>query len=134
MKLTIDKPKIRKGMSYALQTSLLEEVLTDSKVNIDVLLKYWTPNYFQNGYPIFRCELWPPNSRVNYERYYIEVCPVKSEDKIIVEELLKQKVLPEFITWLKRIVAFPDNSTYLDQKLYFKADFNNNQEALSSSG
>jgi hypothetical protein len=105
MKLTIEKPKTKREMSYALQSSLLKEVLEDVKIDIDVLLKYWTPNYFYDGYPIFSCELWPPNPRVKFERYYIEVCPVKSEDKKLVEELLKQYVLPEFITWLKRIVA-----------------------------
>lgn len=133
MKLTIEKPKIRKGMSYALQTSLLQEVLANAAVDIDVLLKYWIPNSFQKGYPIFRCELWPPNASVNYERYYIEVCPVKSEDKTRVEELLKQQVLPEFTTWLKRLVTLPANSTYLGQKHYFKAVFQNDQVALSSA-
>ncbi|MBF9255759.1 hypothetical protein I2I11_20845 [Pontibacter sp. 172403-2] len=134
MKLIIEKPKTKRGMSYALQTSLLKEVLEDLQVDNEVLLKYWTPNHFHDGYPIFSCELWLPNQRVNYERYYIQVCPVKSEDKKIVEDLLKQKVLPEFITWLRKIVALPDNSTHFNQGIYFKAFFNNNQVALTSSG
>ncbi|PSR54084.1 hypothetical protein AHMF7605_11405 [Adhaeribacter arboris] len=133
MKLTIEKPKIRKGMSYALQTSLLQEALRDFPFDINVLLKYRIPNHFDDKFPIFSCELWPPNPRVDQERYYIVISPIKPEDKKRVEELVKQKVLPEFLTWLKRRVALPDNSTYRDQRHYFKAIFSNDQVALSSS-
>ena len=133
MNVTIEKPKIRKGLSYVLQTSSLTNALEELHLDIEVIVKYRF--YISSGddYDLINCTLWLPNQRVNYTRYYIEVLAVKTEDKPVIVELINQKILPAFIAWMKKVTALPDDSTILRQRVFFSAVYKNKQFHISSS-
>jgi hypothetical protein len=130
MRFEIEKPKIRKGLSYALKTSILKDAIDNAGIDYNIHLIYWQTYSIPVGETIFECHYLLPNENVDYDRLYIQAGTVKSEDRKNAETLLKEKVIPKFIDWVSKIQSLPDLSTKLKNKLYFNAIFKDNEVAI----
>jgi hypothetical protein len=123
MRFDIDKPKLRKDLSYALKTSILKDAIDASGIDCNIHLNYWNPYDIPAGETILECFFWLPNENVDYDRFYVRAGTVKSEDRKIAQELLKEKVIPKFIDWIRNTTSQPANSTALKHNAYFNAVF-----------
>jgi hypothetical protein len=126
MRFTIEKPKLQKGLSYALKTSILKEAIEATGIDCNIDLDYWNPYRIPVGETILECHYWLPNENVDYDRFYIRAGTVKSENRKIAQELLKDEVIPQFIDWLSKIKSLPENSTKLKHNMYFNSVFKDN--------
>lgn len=126
MRFSINKPKIKKGLSYALQTSMLKDAIDETGLDCNIDLIYWMPQKISVGETILECFYWLPNENIDYDRFYIRAGTVKSENRKAARELLKEKVIPRFIDWLTKIKSLPSNSTKLKHNMYFNAVFKDN--------
>ena len=127
MGFTIEKPKLSKGLSYPLQTSMLKDAIEETGIDCNIDLHYWNPNRIPVGETILECFYWLPNENIDYDRFYVRAGTVKSKNRKIAQELLKEKVIPNFIEWIKKIKSLPVNSTKLKHNMYFNAVFKNNE-------
>src|SRR5688500_16704966 len=103
MNFTIEKPKLKKGLSYALKTSILKDAIEESGIDCNIDLNYWSPYDIHVGETILECHYWLPNENVDYDRFYVRAGTVKSENRKVAQELLKEKVIPKFIDWISKI-------------------------------
>lgn len=126
MRFTIEKPKIRRGLSYALQTSMLKDAIEKTGLDCNIDLIYWTPQTIPDGESILQCFYWLPNENIDYDRFYVRAGTVKSENRKVAQEILKEKVFPRFIDWIKKIKSLPLNSTKLKHNMHFNAVFKDN--------
>lgn len=126
MRFTIDKPKIKKGLSYALQTSMLKDAIDETGLDCNIDLHYWMTEKIPIGETILQCFYWLPNENIDYDRFYVRAGTVNSENRKMAQELLKEKVIPRFIDWLTKIKSLPLDSTKLKHNMYFNAVFKNN--------
>ncbi len=125
MKFTVEKPKLQKGLSYVLKTSLLKDALEATGLELNIDLIYWNPYRIPNGETILECHYWLPNENVDHDRFYIRAGTVKSENRKIAQELLKKEVIPKFVDWIIKIKSLLQNSTALKHNMYFNAVFKN---------
>ena len=126
MRFDIEKPKIRKGISYVLQTSILKDAIDAAGIDCNIHLIYWNPYRIPVGETILQCLYWLPNENVDYDRFYIRAGTVQSENRKIAQELLKEEAIPKFIDWVMKIKSLPENSTSLKHNSYFNAVFKDN--------
>jgi hypothetical protein len=61
----ITKPKIAKGRSYILKTSLLQEAVSAAGIAIPIMLDYWTP---QHDGSVLQAFFWPPSPECSHSR------------------------------------------------------------------
>lgn len=127
MKFEVEKPKIQKGLSYVLKTSMLKDAVDATGLDLNIDLKYWNPYRIPIGETILECFYWLPNENVDYDRFYIRAGTVKSENRKTAEILLKEKGIPTFIDWIVKIKSLPLDSTKLKHNLYFNAVFKANE-------
>ena len=118
--MTVKKPKIPKGLSYVLKTSVLQAALEDAHINCHVNLNYWIP---QSGGSVLEAHYWLPNANVHYPRVYVRAGVVPSSERRAAQDALAASILPTFIAWLSRILALPKNSPVLHGKPYFNATY-----------
>ncbi len=130
MRFIIEKPKLQKGLSYVLQTSILKNAVEAAGIDCNIDLNYWNPYRIPVGETILECFYWLPNENVDYDRFYVRAGTVQSENRKIAQELLKEKVIPQFIDWGIKIKLLPANSTLLKHNSYFNAVFKNNAVKL----
>ena len=130
MRFDIDKPKLRKGLSYVLQTSILKDAIEAAGIDCNINLHYWNPYKIPVGETILECFYWLPNENVDYDRFYVRAGTVQSENRKIAQELLKIKAIPKFIDWIIKIKSLPANSTSLKHNSYFNAVFRDNEVKL----
>jgi hypothetical protein len=128
--MTIEKPKLPKGLSYALKTSILQEAIESAGLDCHINLNYWTPQKVPGGDTILECFYWLPNANVDHDRFYIRAGSIKSEQRKTAENLLREKVIPVFIKWMKKIKSFPPDSPRLRHNLYFNAVFIDNDVSI----
>ena len=126
MKFDIEKPKLRKGLSYVLQSSMLKNALEETGIDCNIDINYWNPYRIPIGETILECFYWLPNENVDYDRFYVRAGTVKSEDRKVAQDLLREKVIPKFLDWFVKIKSLPKNSTKLKHNLYFNAVFKDN--------
>lgn len=127
---SIEKPKLPKGLSYVLKTSMLEKALKDNSLNCHLNLRFRT---HIAGSLILQAFYWLPNANVPYPRVYVRAGCVSSTERKHASDALKCIVLPEFIQWLKKIIIEPTNSTiFLSQRKqpYFDATYCNGEVAI----
>ncbi len=117
---SVSKPKLAKGLSYVLKTSQLAKALLDVGIDCHVDLVYWAP---QSGGSILEGHYWLPNENVPYPRVYVRAGAVPSASRAAASEALVDSALPEFVNWLKGILALPDESPALSGLLYFNATY-----------
>jgi hypothetical protein len=117
---SISKPKLPKGLSYVLKTSQLAKVLSDAGIDCHIDLVYWLP---QGGGSILEAEYWLPNDHVRYPRLYVRAGPVPSGLHAVASESLLASALPQFVRWLRTILALPGRSPALHGKPHFIAAY-----------
>ncbi|WP_221393475.1 hypothetical protein [Dyadobacter sp. NIV53] len=122
--IIIDKPKIRKGYSYVLQSSVLQKAIADSKLYTSVHLKYWTPNNNENvDWLLIRGEYWFPNQQVSYPRFFIEIAAVPVNLKQQAAFVVQTAVISKLINWMVQQEQLELRSTILEP--YFRAVLTN---------
>lgn len=102
--MTSETAALPKGLSHAVQPTALTEALREAGILLDVHLIRGPHG------PVFECFFWPPNARNPMERLYIRAGAVKSADAQQAREYVQQVVLPEFVTWVKGLLALPANA------------------------
>ena len=117
--INIKKPKIPKGLSYVLKTSL-EKALEAGGLDCQVDLHYWNP---KAGGPIFEADYLLPNTHCPYHRVNVRAGVVPSGQRKQAAEILESQILAEFVKWLKKIQVLPTNSTLWQGKLHFNASY-----------
>jgi hypothetical protein len=117
---SVSKPKLAKGLSYVLKTSLLAKVLAGARIDCPVELVYWMP---QTGGSILEGHYWLPNENVAYPRVYVRAGVVPSASRLAASEALLVSALPQFVSWLQGILALPNDSLALHGTLYFNAAY-----------
>ena len=128
--IEIEKPKLPKGLSYALKTSLLQATLEEAQIDCYVHLNYWRP---QTGCSVLEAEYWLPNQNVPYPRVYIRAGVVPSSHHKAASDAIAKNILPAFTEWLLRILALPENSPVLHSKPYFNAAYDNGEVAITNN-
>jgi hypothetical protein len=130
MRFTTEKPKLQKGLSYVLKTSMLKNAVEATGLDLNIDLIYWNPYRIAIGETILECHYWLPNERIDYDRFYIRAGTVKSEHRKTAELRLKEKVIPEFTDWIIKVKSLPFDSTKLKHNLYFNAVFKDNDVSI----
>ena len=118
---SISKPKIPSKYAYVIKTSQLENTLADNDITIYIDLVYWLPQVIGS---IFEVYFWLPNENIAYNRLYIRAGALLKEDVFTARAKVTAVVLPEFVVWIKKILALPSDSPHLSDKLRFEAVIN----------
>jgi hypothetical protein len=126
--LTIEKPKLPKGFSYALKTSMLVGALESRGIESTIHLVYWKP---QSGGSVLEAHYWMPNARISNRRVYIRAGCISSSERKAAQEQLSMIALPSFVNWLHHLNSLPDSSSLLVQSPYFEATFVDGQLKVS---
>ena len=116
----IEKPRLPKGLSYVVRTSVLEAELERAGIDCPVELRYWTP---QAGGSVLEAHYWLPNEHVPNARVHVRAGVVASAERGEAEQALEQEILPAFIAWLAGVLALPAGSPLLHAGPCFNASF-----------
>lgn len=84
--MTVEKPKLRKGWSYVLKSSLLQEALDQAQIVCHVDLKFWTP---QSGNSVLEAHYWLPNANIDHPRVYLRAGVVPSAERQAAQDELR---------------------------------------------
>lgn len=117
---SVSKPKLSRGRSYVLKTSQLAKVLSDARIDCHVDLVYWLP---QCGRSILEAQYWLPNENVPYSRVYVRAGVVPTALRSAARDSLTKLALPQFVEWLREILALPDESPVLQMTPYFNVAY-----------
>lgn len=90
--------KLPKGQSYPLKPSRLEAALADAGICIDTDLA-------RRPGRLFDALFWPPSPNVPYERLYIRIGSVPSEQAAEARSRMEEVILPRLIEWIANILA-----------------------------
>ena len=120
IELSVTKPKLPKGLSYVLKTSLLEAALEEADLDIEVALSYWTP---QIRGSILKARFLLPNDHVDRRRAYFDAGSLPSHERAAAFAQLKEIALPQIVAWLVYLTGLPDNSPVLNGEMFFEASF-----------
>ncbi len=118
--ISIKKPKIPKGLSYVLKTSLLEKALEARGLDCHVDLNYRIP---RSGGSILEAFYCLPTTHNPNPWVYLRAGVVPSGQRKQAAEIMESLILVEFMEWLKKIYTLPANSTLWQGKLYFNASY-----------
>src|SRR5262249_16181435 len=105
---------------YVLKTSDLSRALANAGIDCHIDLHYWCP---QGGGSILEGMYWLPNENVSYPRVYVRAGVVSSGAYKAARQALVASAVPEFVNWLRGILALPKNSPALYSSPYFNATF-----------
>jgi hypothetical protein len=86
MELNIEKPKVRKGLSYVLKSSMLKKAMESNHINIPAFITYWTPGKIPYGENIFECNIRRKDKMVDYDQLIIRAGTVESKHRKSAEE------------------------------------------------
>jgi hypothetical protein len=128
--IKVEKPKLPKGLSYALKTSFLQAELDKAQIDCYIHMIYWRP---QSGHSILEAQYWLPNQNVPYARVYVRAGVVPSGLRMAASNAMVKIILPSFIEWLSRIIALPANSPVLHSEPFFNAGYDNGRVAISNN-
>ena len=117
-RLTIEKPRLPAGRTYALKTSYLVRALSEASISFDVQLQYRTP---KAGGSILQAFYWPANPNVPSDRVFVRAGSIAVADCQRAVEVLVERALPAFIDWLKAVQALPARSPLRLEELSFDA-------------
>lgn len=127
------RSKIPKQYAFVLKTNQLEDFMAD--IDVPVHLFYsgtWSTRYSPVG-EIFHARYCFPDTFYDYTHLSISAGFLLKEDIFAAREELSGVALPEFIIWVKKILALPDDSTYFNQTPYFQANFHNKLLTITKS-
>lgn len=112
MIFNIEKPKVPKGYSYVLKSSVLKDAIIANDIACNVHLVYWKPKQNEAfDYSLIDAWYWEPNQNVDDYRFYIRSGQVFSSERKKIEVILKDEVVPQLIGWMKSKTEQPANST-----------------------
>ena len=130
VKFKIEKPKTRKGFSYALKTSYLKTEVESHGLDCNIILVYWTPGGDNTtDCSLIEAEFWVPNQNVDEYRFYIRAGVVPSTERKKAEAILINEVLPNLVEWMAREINQPSNYTKVPGK--FSASYRNGELVLN---
>jgi len=109
----IEKAKLPKGMSYPLQSSVLEAELSIHNICLPAYLVQGGSSH------LLECFFWPPNPNNHQERIYIRTSAMPSSSVPELRAFINGSVIPELIIWLKTILVLPPNSTRRREEQHF---------------
>ncbi len=124
----IEKPKLQKGVSYVLKTSMLQEALERAQIDCHVLLSYGA---LRLGGSVLEAHYWLPNAHVDHPRVYVRAGVVPSAERSAALSALGNEILPTFTAWLARILALPADSPVLHAEPYFNAKYDAKGKGIS---
>ena len=70
--------------------------------------------------PYFVAYFWPPNPNVPYERLYMRLGAVPSDQVQTIRQKMESEVVPELILWIRAIVSLPPNSPIRREQQEFR--------------
>jgi len=111
--LHIEKQKLPKGMSYPLKSSVLKTALDQAGITTDTVL------LFAPDHMYFEAFFWPPNERIDYERFYIRTGALSAREGGRARELMQRQVILDFLAWAKVLLAKPLNSPIRQKQAHF---------------
>ena len=114
--MRVEKAKSPRGMSYPPKSSVLSEVLSSAAIELETQLVYIAGHIFFDAY------LLPANPNVKYERLYIRAGAVPSTRGYAARQHMEHTVIPEFVAWVKGILAVSFNSPTRQAEQYFSRD------------
>ncbi|MBE9597980.1 hypothetical protein [Pedobacter sp. MC2016-24] len=129
--MTVNKPKVPKGLSYIIKSSQLKALFEELKLDIDVSVNYSVSKEGPEGIRVFECLYWLPNMNVSYDRLYITIGTVNISNKEKISILLKE-LFPKFKEWILFLLSQPENSTLIKHDSYIRANFINDEFVLKS--
>ncbi len=111
--MRIEKSPLPKGMSYVLKSSVLEHALSEAGIELDTQLIHGSRGIFFDAY------FWPSNQNVAQERLYVRAGVVQASAAREARAYIDGSVVPEFVAWVKSILALPNNSPVRREQQYF---------------
>jgi hypothetical protein len=117
--MRIEKSSLPKGMSSALKSSVLVRALSEAGIELDTELIHGSGGIF------FDAHFWPPNQNVSYERLYVRAGAVQASASREARAYIEDSVVPEFVAWVKNILALPSNSPVRREQQYFVREMPN---------
>ncbi|NJM29126.1 MAG: hypothetical protein HC855_02460 [Rhizobiales bacterium] len=105
LRFHIEHDKLPKGLSSPLKFSKLQQALLEAGIKIEFQARY-TSNV-RHGFVV---DFWPPNPNVPYERLYIVMGAVASENAYTARMKMINQTLPELVAWIRGILSLPENS------------------------
>ena len=125
------RSKIPKQYGFILKTNQLEDLMAD--IDIPVRLFYrgtWATRSSATG-EIFHARYCFPDRFYDYTHFSISAGSLLKEDVFPARKELSEVALPEFIVWVKNILALQDDCTYFNKTPYFNVVFHNKQLAIT---
>jgi len=119
MELTIDKDKLYKGLSYPMKTSFLKEALESAGFDGHVHLQYWIPQGDKSLCRLIYADYRLVNMRVENERFFIRTGACLSQQRKALEQIMKESVIPELVSWMIESQNLPDDSTRKTGRRFF---------------
>lgn len=121
MSFNIEKPKLRKGLSYVLKSSIVESAITELKIGVPVYLTFFIPQHFNpDDTSVFEAEFIPDSVGGVKGRFQIRIGVVSVAERKQVEQLFLDKILGPFSNFLEYQMAKPRNSTDRGRGFYVR--------------
>ena len=124
MIVSSNRSKIPKQYGFVLQTNQIENLMAD--INIPIHLGYsgaWITRCASGR--IFHAQYRFPNCFHDYTYLDISVGFLLKGEIFSARKELSEVTLPEFVIWVKKIMALPNDSTYFNKTPYFQVNFHN---------
>lgn len=116
--IDVQKPKLRRGLSYVLKTSMLEAAMTSAGLECHTVLNYWVP---QSGHSVLYATFWLPNQFEDDTRLFIRAGVVAADERAAAAEALARDVLPALMNWAKGLLGDHPQSPRMYDNPYFDA-------------
>lgn len=131
MELHVTKPKVQKGLSYVLKTSMLKDAMELNNIDIPTFITYGVSFKIPDFENVFECAFRKKDKSFDHDQLQINIRTVESKNRKNAEELIMQKVIPKFIEWVKRIEALPANSSHFRIVMGFHAYYKEGEVEIS---
>ncbi len=103
--------KLPKGHSYPLRPSILEAAFETARVGIDTHL-------VRSPSKMFDAHFWPPSPDIPYERLYVRIGSVPSEQAQAARDRIERAAVPALVAWIGNILAQDPRSPVRREKQY----------------
>ena len=109
----IEKDKLPRGLSYPVMTGMIATTLDEAGITLDCTVIY------SSSLSGFTAHFWPANPNVGFERLYLQVGAVSSDDVAEIRRRMIEFVLQAFVTWVRGLLALPEASPVRREKQEF---------------
>lgn len=129
MIVSISKNKIPRNHSFVVKTHQIEIMLIDNNIETDVDLRYGQMHL--NG-DIFSADYYFPGDRGYLKGIYINADAVLKDKAYIARTHIREKVIPEFVKWIKETEKIDATNVLYHQQPFFRANFNGDEVSIST--